>query len=90
MEVSYVSQFSQSLVCSELAPVLNLLIFSCQIQIVDTYVFRCVLKDGCTVKRLDCNYQHALLMYLVLLYVMRTSDLLSITFQHTTITANQS
>lgn len=40
------SQFSQSLVCSELAPVLNLLIFSCQIQIVDTYVFQCALKDG--------------------------------------------
>lgn len=84
------SQCAQSLVCSELAPVLNLLIFSCQIQIVDTYVFQCALKDGCTVKRLDCNYQRALLMYLVLLYVMRTSDLLSITFQHTTITANQS
>lgn len=40
------SQCAQSLVCSELAPVLNLLIFSCQIQIADTYVFPCALKDG--------------------------------------------
>lgn len=74
MEVSYVSQCAQSLVCSELTSVFNLLIFSCQIQIADTYVFQCVLKDGCTVKCLDCNYQHALLMYLMLFYVMRTSD----------------
>lgn len=60
------SQYAQSLVCSERASILNL--FSVvRFKLQCAIVFQCVLKDGCTVKCLVCKYQHGLLMYLLLL-----------------------